>query len=161
MQIANQKVVTIDYTLTDDRGEVLDTSVGQEPLSFIQGTGSIIPGLENALEGKSAGDALKVTVSPAEAYGERDEELVMAVPRDRFPTDREINVGMKFSAQSAGGAQTFTVVGVNERSITVDANHPLAGVTLSFDVKVIAVRDATADELEHGHIHGAGGDHQH
>src|SRR5438552_2340958 len=99
MQIGNQKVVSIDYTLTDDRGEVLDTSQGEEPLTYIQGSGNIIPGLETALEGKAAGDALKVTIAPAQAYGERDEDLVQAVPRDRFPATGEITVGMRFHAQ--------------------------------------------------------------
>src|SRR5947209_38430 len=100
MLIANRKVVTIDYTLTDDHGAVIDSSSGQEPLSYIQGAGNIVPGLETALEGKSAGDALKVTVPPAEAYGERDEELVQAVPRDRFPSG-DISVGMRFHAQGS------------------------------------------------------------
>jgi len=159
MQIGNQKVVTIDYTLTDDRGEVLDTSQGQEPLVYIQGSGSIIPGLETALEGKSAGDALKVTIAPAQGYGERDEELVQAVPRERFPPGGELTVGMRFQAQGANGSHVVTVVGVDEKQVTVDANHPLAGVTLSFDVKVVEVREATPDELKHGHVHGKGGHH--
>ena len=159
MLITNQKVVTIDYTLTDPKGEVLDSSQGQEPLIYIQGAGSIIPGLEAALEGKAAGDALKVTVAPAQAYGERDEELVREVPRDRFPTGGEITVGMRFHAQGAGGSHVVTVVSIDDKNITVDANHPLAGVTLSFDVKVVDVRDATAEELAHGHVHGKGGHH--
>jgi FKBP-type peptidyl-prolyl cis-trans isomerase SlyD len=159
MHISNQKVVTIDYTLTDEQGDVLDTSQGNEPLSYIQGTGSIIPGLESALEGKSAGDALKVTIAPDQGYGERDEELVQAVPRERFPAGGEITVGMRFHAQGADGSHVVTVVGVDDKSVTVDANHPLAGVTLAFDVKVVEVREATADELKHGHVHGPGGHH--
>jgi FKBP-type peptidyl-prolyl cis-trans isomerase SlyD len=159
MQIGNEKVVTIDYTLTDDRGEVLDTSEGQEPLVYIQGAGSIIPGLETALEGKAAGDALKVTIAPADGYGDRDEELVQSVPRERFPVGGEITVGMRFHAQGANGTHLVQVVKVDDKSVTVDANHPLAGVTLSFDVKIIEVREATADELQHGHVHGKGGHH--
>jgi FKBP-type peptidyl-prolyl cis-trans isomerase SlyD len=161
MQIAKQKVVTIDYTLTDEQGEVLDTSKGQEPLVYIQGSGSIIPGLETALEGKSAGDTLKVTVAPEHGYGPRDEELVQAVPRDRFPADADITEGMRFHAQGAGGSHVVTVLSVDDKQVTVDANHPLAGVTLAFDVKVVEVRDATTDELEHGHVHGEDGHHHH
>lgn len=160
MQIGNQKVVTIDYTLTDDQGEVLDTSQGQEPLTYIHGLGSIIPGLEEALAGKTAGDALKVTIQPQNGYGERDEELVQAVPRERFPASGEITVGMRFHAQGTGGSHVVTVVAVDDKNVTVDANHPLAGVVLAFDVKVVDVRDATADELQHGHVHGKDG-HQH
>src|SRR4051812_1510585 len=160
MQIANQSVVTIDYTLTDEEGEVLDTSQGQEPLVYIQGTESIIPGLEEALLGKSAGDSLKVTIAPAQGYGDRDEQLVQEVPRERFPASGEITVGMRFHAQGTGGSHVVTVVGVDDKNVTVDANHPLAGVTLSFDVKVLEVREATSDELKHGHVHGKGG-HEH
>jgi FKBP-type peptidyl-prolyl cis-trans isomerase SlyD len=160
MQIGNQTVVTIDYTLTDEHGEVLDTSKGEEPLVYIQGTGSIISGLEEALEGKAAGDALNVTIAPARGYGERDEQLVQEVPRERFPAGGEITVGMRFHAQGTGGSHVVTVVGVDDKKVTVDANHPLAGVTLSFDVKVLEVRAATADELKHGHVHGKGG-HEH
>jgi FKBP-type peptidyl-prolyl cis-trans isomerase SlyD len=159
MQIGNQMVVTIDYTLTDDQGKVLDTSQDSEPLTYIQGSGNIIPGLETALEGKTAGDAVKVTVAPAQGYGERDEELVLEVPRDRFPVDGEITVGMRFNAQGAGGTHEVTVTEVDDKNVTVDANHPLAGVTLSFDVKIVEVRQATAEELKHGHVHGKGGHH--
>jgi FKBP-type peptidyl-prolyl cis-trans isomerase SlyD len=159
MQIAKQKVVTIDYTLTDEQGDVIDTSQGDEPLVYIQGSGSMIPGLEAALEGKSAGDSLKVTIPPEQGYGPRDEELVHVVPRERFPADAEISEGMQFEAQGADGAHEVTVVGVDDKNVTVDANHPLAGMTLAFDVKVIEVRDATADELKHGHVHGPGGHH--
>ena len=158
MQIGKEKVVTIDYTLTDDQGEILDTSQGQEPLTYMHGAGSIIPGLESALEGKVAGDKLQVKVAPADGYGERDEELVQAVPRNRFP-DGDINVGMRFHAQGSAGSQAVTVVAVDDRNVTVDANHPLAGVTLSFDVQVREVRQATEDELKHGHVHGKGGHH--
>jgi FKBP-type peptidyl-prolyl cis-trans isomerase SlyD len=158
MQIGKEKVVTIDYTLTDDQGEILDTSQGQEPLTYMHGAGSIIPGLEAALEGKVAGDKLQVKVAPADGYGERDEELVQAIPRNRFPGG-DINVGMRFHAQGSAGSQAVTVVAVDDRNVTVDANHPLAGVTLSFDVQVREVRQATEDELKHGHVHGKGGHH--
>ena len=160
MQIGNQTVVTIDYTLTDDQGEVLDTSQGQEPLVYIQGSGSIIPGLEEALEGNSVGDALKLTIPPERAYGLRDEELVLKVPRTKFPPGVDITVGMVVRAQGTGGSHDVTVTAVDDKIVTVDANHKLAGMTLSFDVKVLEVREATSDELKHGHVHGKGG-HEH
>jgi FKBP-type peptidyl-prolyl cis-trans isomerase SlyD len=158
MQIVKQSVVTIDYTLTDPHGEVLDSSTPDEPLTYIHGSGSIIPGLENALAGKSAGDAIQVTIPPADGYGDRDEDLVQAVPRERFP-DGSIEVGMRFHAEGEDGTRVVTVVAVDAQKVTVDANHPLAGMTLAFDVKILEVRDATADELEHGHVHGKGGHH--
>lgn len=158
MQISSRKVVTIDYTLTDESGEVLDTSKGQEPLVYLHGAGHIVAGLESALEGKSAGDALQVTVPPDQGYGARDEELVAAIPRERFPAG-EVEVGMQFHAQGNGESRIVTVVAVSDKDVTVDANHPLAGVTLSFDVKVLDVRDATVEELSHGHAHGPGGHH--
>jgi FKBP-type peptidyl-prolyl cis-trans isomerase SlyD len=160
MQIANQKVITIDYTLTDEAGDVLDSSEQDGPLSYLHGSGNIVPGLEQALEGKTVGDALKVVVSPDDAYGERDERLVQAVPREQFP-DGDIEVGMRFRADSPGGMKVLTVVGVDDAEVTVDANHPLAGRTLSFDVTVRGIRDATEEELEHGHVHDGDGHHHH
>lgn len=158
MQIANEKVITIDYTLTDDAGEVIDSSEHDGPLSYLHGSGNIVPGLESALEGKTVGDALKVVVAPEDAYGERDEKLVQAVPREEFP-DGEIAVGMRFRADSPAGTKVLTVVALNDAEVTVDANHPLAGRTLSFDVTVRGIRDATEEELEHGHVHD--GHHHH
>lgn len=161
MQIAAQKVVTIDYTLTDDQGNVIDSSQGGAPLAYIHGIGNIIPGLEVALEGKQAGDALKVSVPPREGYGERDEGMMQAVPRQMFETPDEIQVGMQFHTMTESGQpMVVTVVEASPETITVDANHPLAGQTLNFDVTVVEVRDATAEELEHGHVHGPEG-HQH
>ncbi|HET9933519.1 MAG TPA: peptidylprolyl isomerase, partial [Polyangiaceae bacterium] len=127
-------------------------------LSYLHGFGNIVPGLEKALEGKGVGDALKVVVAPDDAYGERDEKLVQAVPRDEFP-DGEIAVGMRFRADSPSGSKVLTVVALNDSEVTVDANHPLAGCTLSFDVKVRGIRDATQEELDHGHVHD--GHHHH
>ncbi len=161
MLIAAQKVVTIDYTLTDDQGNVIDSSKGGEPLAYIHGLGNIIPGLENALEGKKAGDAMNVSVAPTEGYGERDDSLMQAVPREMFETPDEIQAGMQFHTMTEdGNTVVVTVVEVSPETITVDANHPLAGQQLNFDVTIVEVRDATADELEHGHVHGEGG-HQH
>ncbi|MGZ9067786.1 MAG: FKBP-type peptidyl-prolyl cis-trans isomerase [Burkholderiales bacterium] len=160
MQIASEKVITIDYTLTDEAGETLDSSEQDGPLTYLHGSGNIVPGLEAALEGKSAGDSLKVVVPPADGYGEHDEELVQALPRDRFP-DGEIEIGMRFQAQSGGGTRVLTVVALTDEEVTIDANHPLAGRTLSFDVSVREVRNATQEEIAHGHVHGAHDHHHH
>lgn len=156
MQIEKRKVVTIDYKLTDEEGELLDSSDDEGPLTYIHGSGSIVPGLEQALDGKVAGDAFKVSVAPAEGYGERDERLVEEVPRDRFPTG-ELEVGMCFELRGDSGSMLVTVVSLGADTVKLDGNHPLAGVNLNFDVTIIDVRDATLDELRHGHVHGAGG----
>lgn len=158
MQISKHKVVTIDYTLTDDDGSVIDSSEGAEPLAYIQGSGQIIRGLESALEGRGAGESLNVKIAPEEAYGTRDESLVRDVPRKLFDA-AEINPGMQFFTQSEQGRQVFTVVDVSDSSVRLDGNHPLAGVNLNFAVTVVGVRDATAEELDHGHVHGPGGHH--
>ena len=158
MQIEKDKVVSIDYTLTDPQGQVLDSSQGRGPLTYMHGAKNIIPGLERELEGKNTGDAVKVTVPAAEAYGERDERLVQPVPRDAFKSVESIEPGMRFQATGPNGAQgVVTIVKVDPDQITIDANHPLAGVPLTFDVKVVDVRNATAEEREHGHVHGPGG----
>jgi FKBP-type peptidyl-prolyl cis-trans isomerase SlyD len=160
MQIAKHRVVLIDYTLTDDEGTVLDTSQGGEPLAYIHGVGNIIEGLEEALEGLSAGDSLEVSVPPERGYGLRRDELRQVVPRERFETDEEIQVGMMFHTPSPDGGQTVVrVVEVDPGHITVDGNHPLAGMTLNFAVTVTGVREATAGEIDHGHVHGPGGHH--
>jgi FKBP-type peptidyl-prolyl cis-trans isomerase SlyD len=160
MQISKNTVATIDYTLTNPQGQVLDTSKGAEPLSYLHGVGGIIPGLENALEGKQTGDNLSVTIEPDQAYGQRNEELVQEVPRRMFQGVDNIQPGMQFRAQGPQGQQVVTVVGVQGDNVRIDANHPLAGVTLKFDVNVVGVREATQEEVSHGHVHGAGG-HQH
>jgi len=160
MQVANNKVVTIDYTLTDPQGQVLDSSQGGEPLSYLHGTGGLIPGLEAALEGRSPGEELRAVVPPEQAYGTRNDSLVQAVPRDRFRGVPQVTPGMQFHANTPQGPRLVTVVAADNENVTVDANHPLAGVTLHFNVKVVDVRDATADEAAHGHAHGPGG-HQH
>lgn len=159
MHVAKDKVVTIDYTLTGAGGEVLDTSQGGEPLSYLHGAGAMIPGLETALEGKAAGEALKTSVPPDQAYGQKDPSLVQPVPRERFSGVPDIRPGMQFTAQGPSGSRVVTVVAVDDNNVTVDANHPLAGRTLNFDVTVVGVRDATSEELSHGHAHGPGGHH--
>lgn len=158
--VASQKVVSIDYTLKNNNGEVLDTSNGREPLSYLHGSGNIIPGLEKALEGKQAGEQLAVTIEPAEAYGERDERMVQQIPKEQFAEIPELAVGQQVRGQTPEGTHVLTVVDIADDAVTVDANHQLAGETLNFDVKVVEVRDATEEELQHGHAHGAGG-HQH
>lgn len=159
MQIAKDKVASIEYTLTDNEGQVLDSSVGGEPLAYLHGAGNIIPGLEKALEGRQVGDTFTVSIAPAEGYGEKDDSLTQEVPRRMFAGVDEIEVGMQFHAQTDHGMQVITVAAVRDDIITVDANHPLAGQTLNFDVKVVEVRAASREELEHGHVHGAGGHH--
>ncbi len=153
MRIAKNTVVAIDYTLTDDEGRTVDSSEGREPLSYLHGSGGIIPGLERELEGKAVGDQLQVTVAPADAYGERNESLRQQLPRDQFGGIAELSVGMQFRVDSDNGPMVITIVEVAEEVVTIDANHPLAGVNLNFDVTVREIRDATADEIEHGHIH--------
>jgi FKBP-type peptidyl-prolyl cis-trans isomerase SlyD len=160
MQIGKNAVVTIEYHLTDPQGQVIDSSRGKEPLSYLHGVGGIIPGLESALEGKSVGDSVVVDISPEQGYGQKNPQLVQAVPRTAFKGVDNIQPGMQFQAQGPNGqAQVVTVVGATPTEITIDANHPLAGVTLHFEVKILAIREATAEELSHGHVHGPGGHH--
>jgi FKBP-type peptidyl-prolyl cis-trans isomerase SlyD len=159
---ADDKVVTIHYTLRDDDGDIIDSSSGSEPLDYLHGHGGIVPGLEAALAGKSAGAKLQVSVPPAEGYGEAGEADTKSVPRDAFPDDVELEVGMQFFAQSPSGEPVpVWVVGVDDKTVVIDFNHPLAGQTLHFEVEVVGVRDATAEELEHGHPHGPDGHHHH
>lgn len=159
MQIAKDLVACIEYTLTDDAGTVIDSSVGGEPLAYLHGAGNIIPGLEDALEGKKVGDSFKVSIAPVDGYGEKNEGLMQVVPKEMFQGVDTIEVGMQFHAQTDHGMQVITVAAVDGSNITVDGNHPLAGQNLNFDVKVVEVRAASAEELDHGHVHGAGGHH--
>jgi FKBP-type peptidyl-prolyl cis-trans isomerase SlyD len=159
MQVSNQKVVMIHYTLTDDEGEKLDSSMGGEPLAFIQGLGNIISGLENALKGRVKGDRFKVSIDPEEGYGPHDKEKIQPVPRSAFEGVEEVMPGMQFQAQTPEGVQLVTVVDVAGDEVILDGNHPMAGMTLHFDVEVMDVRDATPEEIEHGHVHGPGGHH--
>ena len=160
MQISANMVVSIDYTLTDDQGTVIDSSEGRGPLAYIQGIGNIIPGLERALEGKGKGDSLQVKVAPEDGYGERRDDLTQAVPKQMFEGSDEIQVGMQFQTMTEAGPQVVTVVAIDDENVTVDGNHPLAGENLNFDVTVVEIREASAEELEHGHVHGPGG-HDH
>lgn len=158
MQIAKHAVVSIHYTLRDDEGTVIDSSSGKDPLLYMQGVGNLIPGMEEGLEGKKKGDKVDIKVSPEKGYGKRLETLIQKVPRASFG-DQEVREGMQFSAETGKGTQVVTVTEVGLENVTVDGNHPLAGVGLNFSVEVLEVRDATKDELEHGHVHGPGGHH--
>jgi FKBP-type peptidyl-prolyl cis-trans isomerase SlyD len=159
MQIAERRVASFHYTLTNDQGEVLDSSEGREPLTYLHGKGNIVPGLEKALAGKQVGDKLKVSVPPEEGYGLPMQELVQVVPRGSFQGIPEVEVGMRFQAESSHGPVLVVVTGVEGDQVTVDGNHPLAGETLHFDVEITDVRDATVEEVLHGHVHGPGGHH--
>ena len=155
MQIAESSFVTIHYTLTDGQGEVLDSSEGPdggEPLSYIHGRGMIVPGLEAALAGKSEGEQVKVTVAPEGGYGRRQEALIQKVSRDELP-DGDLEVGMRFRSHGPGGARILTITALDQDTVTLDGNHPLAGATLNFDVKIVSVREATEDDLR-GFGHG-------
>jgi FKBP-type peptidyl-prolyl cis-trans isomerase SlyD len=160
MQIAKNTAVQIHYTLKNDAGEVLDSSEGAEPLAYLQGNGNLIPGLEKALDGKRAGDAVSASISPEDGYGVRDESLIQEVPRSAFEGIAKIEIGMQFHADSNHGPRTVTVTKVTPDSVTVDGNHPLADQTLHFAVQIIEVRAASKEELSHGHVHGPGG-HEH
>lgn len=160
MNIAKNRVVAIDYTLSDSAGNVLDSSRGGQPLVYLHGVGSLVPGLESALEGQASGASISVTIPPEKAYGTRDEALVQPVPRERFVGIEDLEVGKQLQAQTEVGPRIVKVVEITDESVTIDANHELAGMTLHFDITVVEVREATPDELNHGHAHGPGG-HEH
>ena len=161
MLIANQHVVAIDYTLSNDAGEVIDSSAGAEPLVYLHGAGNIIAGLEKALLGKAVGDELDVSIEPEEAYGEYSAELITNLGREMFEGVDELAVGMQFHASAPdGGMQIVTIRDIDGDQVTIDGNHPLAGQQLNFKVKVVSIRAASEEELAHGHVHGEGG-HQH
>ncbi|MBB1088163.1 peptidylprolyl isomerase [Lysobacter sp. SG-8] len=159
MEIADRRVASFHYTLTNDDGEVIDSSSGKAPLSYLHGAGNIVAGLEKALLGKKSGDTLKVDVAPEEGYGIRHDGLVQQVPLEAFQGVEQVQPGMQFQAQTGQGPVLVTVTEVGAENVTVDGNHPLAGQTLHFDVEVTDVREATDDEQQHGHAHGAGGAH--
>jgi len=160
MIVAKDKVVAFDYTLKDSNGQILDRSEDGDPLSYLHGAGMIIEGLESALEGKAANEEFQVVVEPIDGYGDFDEGLRQQVPRSEFADIEDLAVGTQFRVQADEGFMVVTVVDVNDEEVTVDGNHQLAGVTLHFDVKVREIRDATEEEIEHGHPHGPGG-HEH
>ena len=159
MSIKKDSVVTFNYTLKDDANEVIDSSAEGEPLAYLQGHGNLVPGLERELEGKNAGDKLSVKVAPADGYGEHSRELIQKVPRRALKGIAKITVGMRLHAQTEQGPRPVTVTAVTGDMVTIDGNHPLAGKNLNFDIEIVDVRDATEEELAHGHVHGPGGHH--
>ena len=157
MNISKNSVASFDYTLTDGDNQVLDSSNGSGPLSYLHGHENIIPGLEKALDNRKEGDTFKVTIPAAEAYGVRDEQLVANIPLDNFEQPTQVEAGMQFQAETPDGDRIVTVTKVANGMATIDANHPLAGMDLNFDITVVSVREATEEELEHGHPHQEGG----
>lgn len=159
LMIGKNAVVSINYTLTNDAGEVMDTSEGREPLTYLHGANNLIPGLEKEMEGKTSGQSFKVTIPPAEAYGESNPELVQTLSKEMFKGVDKVEPGMGFTAQGPQGEQHIVVTAVEGDQVTVDANHPMAGKTLHFAVEIVNVRDASAEEIEHGHVHDGSEDH--
>ncbi|RME21683.1 MAG: peptidylprolyl isomerase [Deltaproteobacteria bacterium] len=160
--VTKGKVVLIHYTLTNSEGEELDSSRGGEPLPYLHGHDNIVPGLEKALDGKDVGFRETVVVAPADGYGEHSGFAPQAVPRDAFPADMPLEEGMSFVVENEMGDQIpVWIAGLQDDVVLLDTNHPLAGVELHFDVEVAGVRDATPDELLHGHPHGLDGDDDH
>ena len=159
--IKKDSVVSLSYILKNENGEELDRFETANPLAYMHGHGQIVPGLENVLEGLAIGDKKEVTVTPQEGYGEVQPQLKMKVSRNKFPADVNIEPGMQFSSKMEDGREIpFTVQAIEDGAVMLDGNHPLAGETLHFSVEVVEVRSATAEELQHGHVHGAGG-HNH
>ena len=160
MKVEKNKVVSIHYTLKSDNGEVLDSSEGKSPLPYVHGTGQLIPGLEKELEGKEPGTEMSVVIPPAEAYGEYNKESVFEVDKEGFQGEEELAVGLQVQLDTGNGQAVGVVTKIEGEKVTLNLNHPLAGATLHFEVKIEDIRDATAEELDHGHSHGEGG-HQH
>jgi len=160
MNISKDSVVTMNYTLKNDAGEVMDTSEGRTPLVYLHGVGALIPGLENELNGKAIADKLSVVIAPEDAYGARSEDLLRVVSKDGFQGEEELQEGMRVQLDTENGPMVAVVAKVTGEEVTLDMNHPLADMTLYFDVEVVDVRPATEEELAHGHVHGDGG-HDH
>ena len=159
MQISKNKVASIHYTLKDKNGEIIDSSEESKPLSYIQGLGNLIPGMERGLEGKIAGDTVSLIIAPEDAYGIRDDQYLSVIPLDNFPDKESVKPGVQFVAQSDQGSRDAIILKVEGNDVTADFNHPLAGIELHFEIKVMDVREATTEELAHGHIHGEGCGH--
>ncbi|MEA1987722.1 MAG: peptidylprolyl isomerase [Pseudomonadota bacterium] len=159
MKIENNKVVQIKYVLTDAEGNQLDAS-GDEPLAYLHGNHNLIPGLEAELTGKETGDKFTTTIPAEEAYGEKQDHLIQTgVPKEMFQGVEEFEIGMRFEAQSEQGFHSVMITEISEETVTVDGNHEMAGMDLTFSIEVVDVREATEEEISHGHAHGVGGHH--
>jgi FKBP-type peptidyl-prolyl cis-trans isomerase SlyD len=161
MKITTNSVVSLDYTLKNNAGEVLDSSQGREPLVYLHGVGALIPGLENEIEGMAKGEAKTAVVKPEDAYGHRHDELLHVVPKSGFQGEGEILVGMQVELDTEQGPAIATVSKVDGEDVTLDLNHPLAGETLTFEISIADVREALEEEIAHGHVHGPDGHHHH
>jgi FKBP-type peptidyl-prolyl cis-trans isomerase SlyD len=161
MTVTRNRVVSIEYTLTGTDGAVIDTSRGDEPISYVHGAGTLVDALEAAMEGKGPSDKVSLTLPPERAYGIRDDSIVFTVPRSQFGAGDDPEIGMQVVLQGDGDGQVVTIVAMNEDEVTVDGNHPLAGLTLTFDVEILDVREATEEEIEHGHAHDGDSEHEH
>ena len=157
MKISKGKVVSIHYALKDPTGEILERSEEQAPMEYLHGYDNIIAGLEKALEGKEAGEKIKAVIAPEDGYGIREEALVKNLPLASFQNPDEVAVGAQFQAETSEGPRLATVTKIDDKNVTVDLNHPLADQTLSFDIDVVEIREATEEELSHGHVHGPEG----
>ncbi len=161
MQVSKNKVVLMDYRLTDSEGRFIDSSEGDQPLAYLHGLGNIVAGLEKAMEGKRVGDEFQIALTPEEGYGHPSPELIRTVPMEMFEEPDDLEVGTHFSIpdEETGEEQFILISAIGPESVTIDGNHPLAGIDLVFDISVVEIRDATEEELEHGHAHDAGGCH--
>jgi FKBP-type peptidyl-prolyl cis-trans isomerase SlyD len=160
VEAAKDRVVVMEYSLKDDKGNLIDSSEGQGPLAFIQGLGHIIPGLERIIEGKKAGDKFEAIIAAKDGYGEYNPQMIQKIPKSQFQDGEKLEEGMQFEVETEWGPALLTVTEIEGEEVTVDGNHPLAGVGLHFDIEIVEVREATEEELAHGHVHGKGG-HQH
>jgi FKBP-type peptidyl-prolyl cis-trans isomerase SlyD len=159
MNITTGSVVLFDYTLTDDEKDIIDSSKEGGPLAYLHGEGQIVKGLEKAMEGKKAGDTFSVMVSPEEAYGLPDPSKIAVVTADQIEGGEDLEEGMQLEASNEAGEQIVVVSKIEGDKVTLDGNHPLAGLTLHFDIAIREVRSATPEEIAHGHVHGPGGHH--
>ena len=159
MQIGERTVASFHYTLTDDAGTVIDSSAGRSPLTYLHGAGNIVPGLEKEMVGRQIGDVFNVVVEPEQGYGMPNPMMIQVVPREAFQGVDTLEVGMEFQAQTPQGPMSVAIASIDGEEVTVDGNHPLAGKTLYFAIEVTGVRDASLEELTHGHVHGEGGHH--
>ncbi|RME89802.1 MAG: peptidylprolyl isomerase [Candidatus Hydrogenedentota bacterium] len=153
MKIEKNKVASFHYTLKDKEGNVIDSSEGREPLKYLHGAGQLIEGMEEGLEGKEKGDEFDLEIAPEKAYGNRNEELIAEIPKSEFAQFPDLQVGMQFQLSGPAGNQVVTVKEIKDDVVVIDANHPLAGETLNFHIEVTEVRDATEEEIAHGHVH--------